>query len=613
MVSPQPSDAPRRARRTWLAATLVLVLLAWFGGAAAFGLTASELPRTTASSFVPADAYRDSALFDQGGMQSQAMLENARVRGPTLGTGVSPYLFRYMVLPPGVTRDQGRDVQWWRESLISGASGQPARYRVFSTTEDGVRMHGQDWGTLGLTLEPAPLWLPADVHAGKEWTGKGIATGAGLDGLLDYRMTARASQPRQDRRAAEGCVQVRYTTTFDPREPDSTSSPTTWSERNVWCPGRGIVDSTGSVGGFDYAVSTADGRAAEPLPDNAEEQRPDTAGVEDWQQRKLVGNDGDETFGLKPMRASIEKIPVVTATGSIAYRSGSTTDLVGLLPVRSGEHWLHWWVRPGGHILSLTAVGRMVVVTTSERQMLAYAPGGRLLWQKNLDDVALRPPVRVGRNRLAVASVAGEVSLHSAVTGRELWTRRLPQGVSQPLASDGSMIAAVDNEQEVHALDARTGARRWTTEGGLASTAPVVVADGVTVVSSGGIRAYDNRTGRLRWYRGDQVVRWPTDVQVNDRTLAVDGDYGVRLLDLEDGHTVGSIPGARSPRAVGDTWFALTAKALVAADEDGARRRAWRFSVPATDRQLVVGATGVWVFGRTGEIYLAGEWVGPRG
>lgn len=599
----QVAAPPAPRRRTWLAFGLVIALLVWFGAVASAGLLTVGLPSTAASRFVPADGYRRMAVVGEDGRRLQAMVEDARLRGTQLRWAVSPSLFKALPPPPGVRGDAVAGVRWWREG-ITNPGGDP-RYRVFSVTDDGVRLHGQDWGQRGLTLDPPPLWLPAGVHAGRTWTGHGVAAGAGLDGLLDYRMTATATPPPD---GAEGCLQVTYTTELTRR--NARPAPATrWTEQDRWCTGEGIVASNGSLGDAAYSVSTEDGRRPVPAPDNARARTPDTSGITGWRLGRLSAEEGDDTFGSETMQAFPEQAPVVTTLGCIVFGSAITTDLVGLIPLETGTYWLHWWVRPAGRILSVAAFGRTVVVTTSERRMMAYAPGGRLLWSVHLDDVALAPPVRVSGDRLAVASVRGVLSVRSAVDGHLVWSHRIPHGVARPLASDGSVVAAVDDQRGLHVLDAHTGRERWTTEVGLTG-GQLAVSAGRTVVVSSAVDAYDNRTGRLVWHH---TGAYAGGVAVDRTEVAVQNGAGVHLYALADGSGRGFVRGASDPQPVGGDWFVLSAGSLVAVNGAGATVRSWRLSVHATKRAIVVGPDSVWVFGYApGDLTLTGERVRPR-
>ncbi|MQA06894.1 MAG: hypothetical protein GEV07_30780 [Streptosporangiales bacterium] len=145
---PAPPRSRHKRRSAWLAGVLVVVLLVWFGGVAAFR-TGVRLPSVPAAEFVPPDGQRHPAKLQQAGTRSQATVENAWVRGKYIGVSVSPFLYRYMVPPPDTPRSQVEDVRWWREAVLPGDSQQAPRYRVFSITDGGIRLHGQDWGQLG--------------------------------------------------------------------------------------------------------------------------------------------------------------------------------------------------------------------------------------------------------------------------------------------------------------------------------------------------------------------------------------------------------------------------------------------------------------------------------
>lgn len=75
-----------------------------------------------------------------------------------------------------------------------------------------------------------------------------------------------------------------------------------------------------------------------------------------------------------------------------------------------------------------------------------------------------------------------------------------------------------------------------------------------------------------------------------------------------------SIAGADDPQPVGDAWFAVTDRSVLALDDTGARVRSWDHTVRAKDRDIVVGPSRVWVFGLSpDDLNLTGEWVGPGG
>ena len=276
---------------------------------------------------------------------------------------------------------------------------------------------------------------------------------------------------------AQGCLSVAADTVLEGGE-----HPQHWQETTLWCPGAGAVEQTGDQDGFRYSLSPGPPTPpAEPAPASW-----DTADLAGWEVGTPDLIDGDQTFGADRADLLPAQPPAVTSTGTLAFSLADGADLTALLPLASGSLWRHWWVRPGGQVATVAAVDALVIATTTDRRVTAYTAGGALAWSVPLDDVAVVPAVRVGRDAVAVATVGGQVSVLDAATGSVRWRRQLARGVHSPVVSDGSVLVAADAGPSVTAWDATTGdsagaptqarptARRWwcTTTSWPSSPAP---------------------------------------------------------------------------------------------------------------------------------------------
>lgn len=574
------------------------LLLCWFGALTAVGGAEERLPDTAAAEFVPDDGHRGPAAIELDQTSDQATREHAHVRDSTVARAMSVPAFQLLDLPAG-------EPHWWRESVHPEVSV-PHWQRLRTVSDDGVRLHAQVWSDLGLALSPGLLELPADIAPGAEWSSEGVARGTpDVAAIQRYRNTARAEAPADSARAEQGCLQVTSTTEF------SGADAWTWQQENLWCPGEGMVATTGTLGERPYALSTDDGTP--PAPVDAERLQPadpDTTDLASWQRGSLTTTNGDATFGEVQLPPAPEGHPVVSAGNAITMREGASTDLVSLVPLTEELHWQAWWARPSGQILSLVSFGNLVVATTSERELVAYDPMGRWQWSVRLDDVALGAPVRVGTD-LVVATLGGTVGRYRGSDGAPVWTTALERGVALAPAADTETVGVVDTDESVTALDARTGAELWTREFGVVPES-VAVRDGVVIASNySRISAWQARTGERRWENLD--LAWAEDLVAGAEVVAAPEEGSVRFYSVATGERTGEVTGGIDVAHVADTWFVLTAEELRAVDRTGATLTAWPLQLPAEARRIVVGGERVWVFGRQpDDVLLTGEWFGAR-
>jgi outer membrane protein assembly factor BamB len=129
-----------------------------------------------------------------------------------------------------------------------------------------------------------------------------------------------------------------------------------------------------------------------------------------------------------------------------------------------------------------------------------------------------------------------------AETGESIWTRSLGDGViDKTLAVGGGLAYIVSRDSgKLYALDAVTGAIRWTVEtGGHGGSSPVLY-DGRVYVTTGdrgaAVRSYDAATGAHRWSQAIGEILY-AEPAVADGVVFVGGQDGsIRTFDAATGH-----------------------------------------------------------------------------
>lgn len=603
------SVAGRRVRLNLLIGVLILLLATALGVWLHLGLRPPSLPATAATHFVAADGSRGFADFTLSGKVDPAMVENAQLVGAGILSGVPRGMFDRTSAVPGVDRAQAR---WAREDLVLLTdNGINSRFRLRSVTDQGVRLHGQSWGRMGMSFEPALLELPADVSAGARWQTDGRAVGDPIDEILTYRTDGQADRPGNAEDAAAGCLQVSTSTRLQPEDaPAKTDASTRWTEVQLWCPGRGVVADRGDFRGTAFELEHTQPAARNTLTraalDPAVPLGGDLAG---WQHGTLAADGGDSTFGSYPTTIdSNGELAAATSGHTLQVANIDGGDVSSLYPLGRGEFQAVGWIHPGAPVTSITGVGALLVITTADRGLSAYDYAGRLRWSTMLPDVATAKPVRISADRLLVATLGGQVLAYTALTGHQLWRHDIGTAVTiEPVAGQG-VGAVLASDDQVTALDLDDGHQLWSsTETGSRHVA--VVGGHVLSAGVGELTARDLRTGALDWERTDfgSVLG-----------LRAFGDTAVLLLRNEsrgyaaDGTVRWRRAGAAlDARRYGNTDFLLTSNAIVAVDSEGRDRHHWGFDVDlGTEPQLVTGAGDLWAIGQDAK-GLSGAWVGP--
>lgn len=603
-----------RRHRDLLTGLLTVVILLGTGAVSAATLAG---PHRLTDRFLPGDGDTATVWWQQDAHRQPAAVENALLTGADYNGAFPASLIQRAAPVPG--RAPAR-TDWWREVIATSTFTDPApRIRLRSIAPDGIRLHAQDWGRLGIVLAPAPIELPASAAVGDRWTDRGEAAvnRPALTRPQASRATDAATPPQRYRRdsrilaapagAGMGCLLTRSRTTLTAAgQPD-----VLWTEDETWCPGRGVVSSSGRFGVTSYRLSAAPGSAAVP-PDAGLVAPSSTAPTADWTAAPLVFDSGEDTVG--PLTAEFDvDAPLdgriaVDRAGMLHAVAGNGADLVTGIGLSPTQTWLHEWSHPGGAITAVGSVGYLTVVATAERRLRAYDPYGRLRWATTLPDLAVVAPVAAGGGRLVVGTVGGEVLLLDARTGQRQWQQRLAGPIrSTPLAA-GDLVA-VATGTEVSVLDLADGRRRWTQDARQAY-AIARAGDTVAVMTYGGVVGYRADDGRYRWQRSSNADL-TTMITVADRLLVVSRS-GVESVDPA-GRTRWRYGGAvRAIAAAGGRIMIIDDGRVIALNPDGSVRHRWPLPAEVVaDDQLLIGGSSVLAVGRTARYTLAGVRIAP--
>lgn len=136
-----------------------------------------------------------------------------------------------------------------------------------------------------------------------------------------------------------------------------------------------------------------------------------------------------------------------------------------------------------GKVMWTFVSGRCVAASTAVANRVVYA------------SFLNRPPCNS-----KAAGIDGEVIAFDALTGRICWRAAVGPTESSPLVANG-LVYIGDWNGKVHALDAATGAARWTFQTGGKVKSAAALADGRVVIGSydSHVYALDARTGALIW------------------------------------------------------------------------------------------------------------------
>lgn len=218
------------------------------------------------------------------------------------------------------------------------------------------------------------------------------------------------------------------------------------------------------------------------------------------------------------------------------------------------------------------------------------AANGALAWQESFGDTVGQPMIAGGRIYLPITDPSGpQLRALSERDGGQVWSDQLAgQDALANIVTAGDVIAYA-HDDTLTALDAVTGAPRWSHAVPASVDAPLAAADGAIISAAGqSVFAFDAASGALRWSAvldARALVQSATARVTYATTLTPDGQYGqVVALDTRSGDILWQrdLPDLATLALGGaDAWLLVPVGAqklatLVALDAQGDER--WRYA-----------------------------------
>lgn len=394
-------------------------------------------------------------------------------------------------------------------------SGPVAFYRV----DDGIALLASGDSSGIRSFAPALALLPADPRPGASWDTDGTVT----SGATSARFTGRFRVVSM----AQDCATVAGRLTV------AGASGGTVQLTQTWCAGSGIAAQTVRTDGGSATMRTVvppgPAREVRPAGPVARWQQSD-----DWQARSITPVTVRPDGRADPVQGTpADLAPVLTSTGVLVRVGQQGRDLVLLAPAAGSSPSGQWPVRgrlhPGGTPTTVIAAGSMIVVGTTERQLIGYDDHGVRRWRVGLDDIIAAPPIVVGRTLFA-ATLGGTVLAVDSIRGTVLWRHDVSDVVAtSPAVAEGT-VAVQTASADVIGLDRSTGAERWQVK--REATGELIGIGSQVVVADGrAVHGYDAATGQHRWRRAvsstvEQLVGLGSDILVraHDDTSVLDPD-----------------------------------------------------------------------------------------
>jgi outer membrane protein assembly factor BamB len=488
-VAVNPTWPPPRPQRSWWRPLVVFGLVAALVAAAAFVASSVGVAAraTAAADYLPSDGAvtyeRTDTTRELKSVVGIAVTESARLSGVAGLLSTDGAFASKMLAAAYPDRDRIRILRTMTTAINDpAATAQTARFYRVNT---GVELMGVSTPSEGYVYSPALVVLPADVRPGSQWNGAGSA-----GDTLDYRSELRAEASGSDCLSVEG--EVRYLSKEGQLGRVITVSQT-------WCQREGLVAESQSFAD----VRTASSRIDPPVPSV---QTTTNAPIrwtapERWTAKAMSTISINPTFGQGPMMGSSSPAvtPVRTESGLIIRPTTGSADLVATTPKTLTEWTSIWRAHPGGTVLSLSAFGNVIIVTTSNRQVVAYSDVGVRLWQLALDDLAPTSPVRISEHEAVLVDLGGEVRKFDLVTGVVLWQRGVGSDVNVSPAVGAGVVVVMDRRGTTTAFEVSSGKPRWSLE--MHGNAAVIIGETVVVIQDQTAHALSTVTGVHRWVR----------------------------------------------------------------------------------------------------------------
>ena len=176
-----------------------------------------------------------------------------------------------------------------------------------------------------------------------------------------------------------------------------------------------------------------------------------------------------------------------------------------LNPDSAGDLQLKWSFKTGGDVSPPVVVNGVVYIGSGDDYVYALKAGsGVLLWKYRAQN-GIFSSLAVAEGMVYVVAYDDDLYALDAATGTKVWS--FPTGLRylgvDPVVANGTVYVSSWNGSRgaINALDARTGAKRWSYGGHNAGFHAPAVAEGVvyTGSSDGNVYALDARNGAKLW------------------------------------------------------------------------------------------------------------------
>lgn len=326
-----------------------------------------------------------------------------------------------------------------------------------------------------------------------------------------------------------------------------------------------------------------------------------------------VGHPGDSLnvatagFGKKPVDIYFDAMPVLRGAADGSHSIAVPAD------ARPGRHWITALDRKSGD------GARTMLEINSDWPQLGFGPHGTrnnageniltpktvsglaLAWQSAINDMTSSPAVANGV--LYVGTRDGHLLALDAATGAQRWSAATASSiVSSPTVSDGT-VYVTSNDHKLYAFDAATGAQRWASLTDYSISSSPVVANGLVYVTadSGTLFAFKARNGILAWQAAHDYL-WPGStpavaggivyvLSTQDFLFAFDGASG-RMLWA--GGNISTSNSAGSPAVSDGAVYISTDRSLGAFDAKSGRTL-WLGGVGPGNASLAVAKGSVFL------------------
>lgn len=328
--------------------------------------------------------------------------------------------------------------------------------------------------------------------------------------------------------------------------------------------------------------------------------------------------DGDEHLDITLDPLDQPTDPGWTQYQNNATRSGMSGDALAAGTLRPS------WTQEAGSAVTFASpviAGGRVFLGSDAGRLAAYDAGsGERLWAVQAGDALRGTPAVAGDLVVTGGGLDGGLLALDAATGEQRWAVPTPGRLTvytAPSVVDGVVYAATgpsqDREDTVFALDAATGEQLWATDVGTSVFAGPAVGEGLAIVGNaddGELIALDAATGAVRWTLTRTDDYFIGGASIVDGTVFIpttDGDGGGSLLAVDaatgtlrwEADTHGDGQGS-TPAVYGDLVIAGShGLGLVVAYDRETGDQVWQYavsgavsaSVMVTDDGFVVGGS----------------------